>query len=139
VSGHLKAMVQFSLLTGLREANVTGLEWSQVDLIRRVAWIHPDQAKAGKAIGVALNDDAVQIIKQQQGLNATRVFTYKGRPVKKANKKAWREALKRVGIENFRWHDLRHTCTSRHINSCTSRTRRMVRYTNGSEVCSSCP
>jgi len=120
VSGHLKAMVQFSLLTGLREANVTGLEWSQVDLDRRVAWIHPDQAKAGKAIGVALNDDAVELLKQLKELNATRVFTYKGRPVKKANTKAWREALKRVGIENFRWHDLRHTWASWHVQAGTS-------------------
>lgn len=49
---HLAEMAAFSLATGLRETNVTGLEWSQVDLHRRVAWIHPDQAKARKAIAV---------------------------------------------------------------------------------------
>ena len=43
---HLSAMAQFSLATGLRKRNVTELEWSQVDLGRRVAWVHPDQAKA---------------------------------------------------------------------------------------------
>ncbi|SCU74934.1 hypothetical protein CNECB9_2150002 [Cupriavidus necator] len=42
---HLADMAQFSLETGLRRANVTGLAWSQVDLVRRVAWIHP--AKVG--------------------------------------------------------------------------------------------
>jgi integrase len=47
---HLAAMASFSLSTGLRAANVTGLQWTQVDLIRRVAWIHPDQAKARRAI-----------------------------------------------------------------------------------------
>ena len=30
---------------------MTRLEWSQVDLTRRMAWIHPDQAKAKKPIG----------------------------------------------------------------------------------------
>jgi len=30
------------------------LEWSQIDMQKRVAWIHPDQAKAGKAIGLTL-------------------------------------------------------------------------------------
>jgi integrase len=44
---HLAAMASFSLSTGLRAANATGLQWTQVDLVRRVAWIHPDQAKAG--------------------------------------------------------------------------------------------
>lgn len=39
---HLAAMMQFSLETGLRRANVTGLLWSQVDLARRTAWIHAD-------------------------------------------------------------------------------------------------
>jgi len=34
---HLEQMARFSLATGLREANVTGLEWTQVDLDRRVA------------------------------------------------------------------------------------------------------
>jgi integrase len=43
-------MARFSLLTGLRESNVTKLEWNQIDLQRQVAWIHPDQAKAGKGM-----------------------------------------------------------------------------------------
>lgn len=38
---HLAEMVRFSLATGLRMSNVTGLEWSQVDLAHRRAWIHP--------------------------------------------------------------------------------------------------
>ena len=43
---HLADMAAFSLATGLRAANVTGLQWQQVDLTRQLAWIHPDQAKA---------------------------------------------------------------------------------------------
>ena len=49
---HLADMARFSLETGLRRANVTGLQWSQVDLVRRTAWIHADQAKARRAIPV---------------------------------------------------------------------------------------
>jgi len=36
---HLCAMVRFSLATGLRESNVTGLQWSQLDMKRHCAWI----------------------------------------------------------------------------------------------------
>jgi len=31
------------------------------------------------------------------------VFVFKGKRVTKANNHAWRKALKRAGIENFRW------------------------------------
>jgi len=34
-------MTRFSLETGLRRSNVTGLLWSQVDLARRTAWVLP--------------------------------------------------------------------------------------------------
>ncbi|WP_446810574.1 tyrosine-type recombinase/integrase [Methylomonas sp. 2BW1-5-20] len=115
---HLAEMVRFSLATGLRQANVTHLEWSQVDLERRVAWIHADQAKAREAISVPLNAEAVLVLRRQLGKNQTRVFTYQGKPVIDVNTKAWRHALKRVGIE-FRWHDLRHTWASWHVQNGT--------------------
>ena len=64
---HLAEMARFSLATGLRKANVTGLEWSQVNLQRRIAWIHPDQAKARKAIGIPLNAEAILVLRTQVG------------------------------------------------------------------------
>lgn len=59
-------MAQFSLETGLQRANVTGLEWSQIDLTRKTAWIHADQAKARKPIAVPLSDKAIEILERQQ-------------------------------------------------------------------------
>jgi integrase len=109
---HLAEMVRFSLATGLRQKNVVRLEWSQVDIGRRAAWIHADQAKARKAIPVALNDTALDVLKRQAGKHLQAVFTFEGKPVGQVNTKAWRKALVRAGIEDFRWHDLRHTWAS---------------------------
>jgi integrase len=116
---HLADMVRFSLETGLRRANVTGLLWSQVDLERKMAWIHPDQAKARKAIPVPLSNAAIVTLRKQVGKHPVRVFTYNGNPVIQVNTKTWHKSLKRLGIENFRWHDLRHTWASWHIQEGT--------------------
>jgi integrase len=116
---HLKALVRFSLSTGLRQRNVTYLEWSQVDIRRRTAWIHPDQAKAKKAIPVPLSEDSIAVLNEQQGQNDKYVFTYKGKPIHQPNNWAWRKALIRASITDFRWHDLRHTWASWHVQNGT--------------------
>ncbi|MGH7745093.1 MAG: tyrosine-type recombinase/integrase, partial [Candidatus Dormibacteria bacterium] len=73
---HLRDMCAFALATGLRAANVTGLTWEQVDLSRKLAWVHPDQAKARRAIAVPLNDTATTIVERQLGKDPVHVFTY---------------------------------------------------------------
>jgi integrase len=116
---HLEIMARFTLATGLRQGNVKGLVWSQVDLERRMAWIHPDQAKARKAIAVPLNADAIGVLREQLGVDPEYVFTYRGKPITQVNTKAWKTALERAGIEDFRWHDLRHTWASWHVQQGT--------------------
>jgi integrase len=109
---HLADMAAFSLATGLRRANVTGLPWAQIDVERRTAYIRADQAKGRRAIPVPLNADAIAIILKQVGKHPELVFSYRGHPIRQVNTKAWAKALARAGIENFRWHDLRHTWAS---------------------------
>jgi integrase len=116
---HLHDMAAFSLESGLRAANVTGLRWSAVDLNRKLAWVHPDEAKARKAIPVPLNGEAMSILQKQIGKHRDYVFTFKGQHVEQLSTAAWYKALKRAGIENFRWHDLRHTWASWHVQSGT--------------------
>lgn len=109
---HLAEMMRFSLATGLRQSNVAKLEWPQVDMARKCAWIYGDQAKGGKDIPVTLNTTALAVLERQKGRHESRVFSYKGRPIGQVGTKAWRGALERAGIKNFRWHDLRHTWAS---------------------------
>lgn len=115
----LAAMARFSLATGLRQRNVYGLEWTQVDFERRVAWVHADQAKGRKAISVPLNEDAVAVVRGQLGKHLRRVFVgHDGEPMeywKTAAVTAWNSACKEADIKNFRWHDLRHTWASWHV------------------------
>lgn len=117
---HQRDMALFALATGLRQANVVKLEWPQVDLERGVAWIYADQAKAEVDIHVPLNATAMGVLQRQRGKHPTRVFTYKGKPIRSSpNNTSWKKALKRAGLEDFRWHDLRHTWASWHTQNGT--------------------
>ena len=116
---HLKAMVVFSLATGLRESNVTRLEWSQVDMQRQILSVHADDAKGKKTFSIPLNTDAMAILNEQHGKHEQFVFTYKSKPIKKAGARAWKAALKRAGIDDFTYHDLRHTFASWHVQNGT--------------------
>jgi integrase len=116
---HIKQIARFALCTGLRMNNILALQWEQVDILRKVAWIHPDQAKAGKAISIPLNNDACLILREQMGQHLTHIFSYNGLPLLKANGNTWRDAVKRSGVKNFTFHGLRHTWASRLIQAGT--------------------
>ncbi len=117
---HQKQLTRFALATGLRQANVLALKWPDVDIERRTAWVHADEAKGGEAIGVPLNDEAVAVLREEFGKHPLRVFTFNGKPLGQANTRAWRNALKRAGIKNFRWHDLRHVWATWHVMAGTT-------------------
>jgi len=116
---HTAAMARFSLATGLRESNVTGLKWDKINLKKRTLWVKANQAKGEKIIHIPLNDEAMQIILDQKGKHSTNVFTFRNMPIKKAGSSAWYSALARAGIVGFTWHGLRHTWASRHAERGT--------------------
>ncbi len=104
---------------GLRKANMCQLTWDRVDLSRRQAWIPASSSKSKKTIPVRLNDSAVAVLVAQRGKHGVRVFTYKGKPIGNTNTKAFRAAVAKAGVAPFRWHDLRHTWASWHVQNGT--------------------
>lgn len=111
-----RVMARFTLATGLRAGNVIGLEWSNVNLKKRVAWIDAKNSKSGKAIVVPLNDDAMAVLRGQIGIHETKVFDYN---ISQLSTNTFQAAVKRAGLSDFRWHDLRHTWASWHIQNGT--------------------
>lgn len=126
----LKSVVKFALTTGLRRSNIINLEWQQIDMQRRVAWVNPEDSKSNRAIGVALNDTACKVLRDQIGNHHKFVFVHTKagrrpdgsvtpavRKMRVDDGRAWKSACKRAGIEDFRFHDLRHTWASWLIQS----------------------
>ena len=59
----------------------------------------------------------MDILRGQIGKHAEYVFVYKGRPLNATVNTAWHNALKKSGIEDFRFHDTRHTWASLQIEN----------------------
>lgn len=116
---HLADMAQFSVATGLRQANVTRLQWKQISLERRHLWVAGNDHKNGRPHSVPLNEAALDVLQRRQGDHPTHVFTYEGNSIVQVNTKAWRNALLRAEIHDFRWHDLRHTFATWHREAGT--------------------
>lgn len=115
---HLEPVVRFALATGCRMREILSLEWRRVDFNRRVSWLDHGTTKNGDGRGIPLNRDAVLALRSVQGHHERWCFTYQGKAMDKVGS-AWKRALKRTGIENFRFHDLRHTWASWHVMNGT--------------------
>lgn len=113
---HARPIACFAVFTGARSANVFRLKWEDVDLERGVFRVVATEAKGGKSLGIALSKNAQKVLSRQRGKHAIYVFTdQRGRAPIRSIKTTWTKAVKRAGLEGFRFHDLRHTWAAWHV------------------------
>lgn len=108
--------------TGLRESEQFTLPPSRIDLPQRNAWVNHEAAKSGRARSVPLNDDAYGVLERRLRTATRWAFTRDGGEgvmIKEHDKRIFNRACKAVGIEDFHWHDLRHTWASWHVQRGT--------------------
>jgi len=111
----LQPIVVLARYTGLRRDNIVTLQWPQVDLARKVLTL--EQTKNGDRLGVPLCDPVVTVL---EDVRKTRAHPFgpvflspEGEPVTgDAVSMAFVRACRRLGITDFRFHDLRHTFAS---------------------------
>jgi integrase len=100
----LVPIILCAVTTGLRKANVLDLDWRQIKLDRRLILLG---VKGGKEHSVRIAPALMAM------LSRTPVDKRKGKVFDTTNfRKRWQAALKAAGVENFRFHDLRHTFAS---------------------------
>lgn len=109
---HTADMARVAVGTGLRRGNITGLTWDRVDLGQRTIYVPPSEAKGKRGIVVPLNDEVAAVLKRWKGKHETHVFVFRKKPVYQVATRRWREAVKALGMEGLRFHDLRHTWAS---------------------------
>lgn len=107
---HLRALITFAVDTGGRRSELLKLDWRNVDLAR--GFVAFTKTKNGEDRSVRLTDRAKQVLEGLDPKEAGPVFTYRGQAIK-CVKTTFDKARKRADLEDFRFHDLRHTFASR--------------------------
>lgn len=128
-SPDLYLAVVLAVTTGARRSELMGLKWRDIDLAQRVLRVRTETANAvkGGTRSLPIPEQAAVLLesRRQQQHQARRVVPLKAAddgelvfPSKVSRKqpidlrKPFETALKRAGIEGFRWHDLRHSAAS---------------------------
>jgi integrase len=108
----LYPIVVLALSTGMRQAEVMGLRWPDVDLKR--GWITLLKTKNKRPRGVPLVGAALTAMKNHakvRRLDTDLVFPT-ARGSAEFPRGAWEQALADAGITNFHFHDTRHTAAT---------------------------
>jgi integrase len=105
--------VVVSLSTGARKMEVMGLRWPQVDM--KAGLIRLLDTKNKESRSVPLSGHALSLVQEREKvrrLDSDLVFPGRAGDKPKSLKSHWRRALEQAQIEDFRWHDLRHSAAS---------------------------
>ncbi len=115
---HLPDFIRLALHTGCRKNELLKLDWQRVDLKNALFYLEGEHTKAGKRRTVPLNSEAKQALLNRARFRASHcpdspwVFCNKQGGRVNDLKNSFATACKRVGIQDFRIHDLRHTCAA---------------------------
>ena len=114
VNDYTKDIIVTVLNAGMRRQEVLSLKWNQI----RNGFIYLSKTKTDESRQIPINDDLSELLKgirKKNQLRSEYVFCdNKGRPFKQITK-SFMASLRRAGIEDFRFHDLRHTFASHFV------------------------
>jgi integrase len=111
---HLRPIVITALNTGMRKGEILNLKWDQVDL--KHGFILLEETKNGERREIPINKTLRQTLEGlPRHIRSPYVFWHgeEGKPYQEV-KKSFSSALKKAGIKDFTFHDLRH-CFASHL------------------------
>ena len=108
----LFAVVVMALSTGARKAEILNLQWADVNLKKGQLTFH--ETKNGERRAAPLKGYAKQLIQALHKGKNENIFVFQsadtGKPID--IRTAWETAVKNSGLNDFRFHDLRHSAAS---------------------------
>lgn len=119
ISRHLGRLIRLAVHTGMRRGEMLGMQWGDIDFENKVIVIPARRAKGKRDRVIPLNTVALSLLSElsRTGGAAGLVFGNSAGRVNQNLERNWRKALQLAELENFRFHDLRHTFASRLVMS----------------------
>ena len=111
---HLRPIVLCALHTGMRKGEILNLKWSDIDLDQKTLTL--EKTKTNRRRTIPLSGILLQEVKRLPKRSKYVFPNQNGNPFTDI-KRSFHTALKRACIENFRFHDLRHTFASHLVMS----------------------
>jgi len=107
----LYLLVVMAITTGSRKGELMNLRWIDIDFDRQTAYV--ETTKNGQPKVLPLTDEVVKELNRFRGQDPALIFNSEIKPNKPYEfYKLWKRALEQAEIEDFRFHDLRHTTAS---------------------------
>ena len=110
---YLYTIVVLALSTGMRQAEILHLKWADVDFHKGRVILH--ETKNGEIRQVAITGYALELLQQLNKIRRLDTqYLFAGKFLNKPIdiRSAWEMAVKKSEINDLRFHDLRHSCSS---------------------------
>ena len=111
---HLRRIIVFAIDTGSRKSEVLSLDWQHVSLERRA--VKFTDTKNGEDRTVPISDRVFEMLADMDCRSEGPVFTYHGKVIMSVGT-SFSNACIKAKIDDFRFHDLRHTFASRLVQA----------------------
>lgn len=107
---HLKPILLIAYQLGLRWGEIMSLTWDCVDLQRGFLCVLGAKCKTGERRLIPLTPEVRHMLREKSKvhhLGTNHVFLYEGHPIQRV-KRSFKTACRNAGIQDLRFHDLRH-------------------------------
>ncbi|WP_279084249.1 site-specific integrase [Gilliamella apis] len=116
----LRDVCLFALLTGARRTEILSMTRDKIDFQNKITIVSNDITKNGKARSLLLNEEAIRLLQDRRLINSKYVFvSSNGSMLKDIDRRAFNRAAKECNLEDFHFHELRHTWASWHVQNGT--------------------